>query len=574
MYTTSKATEQNWQRLGSAPVGNRLTSRANKTRSCQYIFPAESVENRQNTDWFDSVCRYILQQGVTAHTALYSLSINLLRGGVSNLDGLQAFERSFGQDGEDEMLAHCSLPQDESDILGVVYQMITPEGQRNLRGQYYTPGGVARAVLADSPVVESGYVLDPCCGSGSFLCAARVASPAQLLGVDIDPVAVMITWTNLMLRYPDKRFVPQVICGDFINLNLFSPVAEWLRGFGSEIVSICTNPPWGANRNNGQGETFSLFIRESMATLPAGGRLCLLLPDSFANIKAHSEIRKHLLSAAVLHKIEYLPPVFSGVVTSCLALSATKGMLPGNEVQVVRAGSAILARQDQFMASADAALVAHDGMTADIISLMHQKGAYTLEHSTWALGIVTGDNGNKVSTICKGAEWRPICTGKDITPYRLKPASRYVRYVRSELQQVAREEIYAAPEKLVYKFISKGLCFSYDDSGVLFLNSANILIPDVPGMGIKTVLGFLNSDLYKFIYEAMFNDVKVLKGNLMRLPFPALAEGEDAYVSACVDSIIRGQASKHDALQEFIYAKFGLSVRQVEHVRAKVYGNT
>lgn len=39
--------------------------------------------------------------------------------------------------------------------------------------------------------------------------------------------------------------------------------------------------------------------------------------------------------------------------------------------------------------------------------------------------------------------------------------------------------------------------FAYDDTSSLFLNSANILIPNIPGMSTKTVLAFLNSSLYR-----------------------------------------------------------------------------
>ena len=121
----------------------------------------------------------------------------------------------------------------------------------------------------------------------------------------------------------------------------------------------------------------------------------------------------------------------------------------------------------------------------------------------------------------KGLE--KIYTGKDISRYSLKEAKRFINYNRADFQQCAKDEFYRAKEKLVYKFVSGRLCFTYDDQQRLFLNSANILIPDVEDMCVKTVLAFLNSELFNFLYVKRFNDLKILKGNLSALPFPKIS---------------------------------------------------
>lgn len=120
-----------------------------------------------------------------------------------------------------------------------------------------------------------------------------------------------------------------------------------------------------------------------------------------------------------------------------------------------------------------------------IIKSVKEKAEFSLDKSTFALGIVTGDNKNKLSKTAQ-KNYEKIYTGKEIMPYTLKEASHFIFYDKSVLQQVASDAIYRAKEKLVYKFISKCLIFAYDDSGSLFLNSANILIPNIPNMSIKT----------------------------------------------------------------------------------------
>ncbi len=116
-----------------------------------------------------------------------------------------------------------------------------------------------------------------------------------------------------------------------------------------------------------------------------------------------------------------------------------------------------------------------------IVRIVKDRGRFSLQNSIWALGIVTGDNKRKIPPKCHDG-MEKIYTGKEIQPYVLRPAQNYILYDRAKLQQVAKEEIYRAPEKLVYKFISNKLTFAYDDSASLFLNSANILIPDIPSL--------------------------------------------------------------------------------------------
>lgn len=161
-----------------------------------------------------------------------------------------------------------------------------------------------------------------------------------------------------------------------------------------------------------------------------------------------------------------------------------------------------------------------------ILEKVKSLGKYNLGQSDWALGVVTGDNKNKLKKNYS-VGYEKIYTGKEILPYRLKTPTNYILYDRKQLQQVAKDEYYRAKEKLVYKFISNKLVFAYDDSGSLFLNSANILIPNIPNMSVKTVLAFLNSELYQYMYIVLFSEIKVLKGNLIELPFPQISSEMD-----------------------------------------------
>ena len=160
-------------------------------------------------------------------------------------------------------------------------------------------------------------------------------------------------------------------------------------------------------------------------------------------------------------------------------------------------------------------------------------------------------------------QYRNIYTGKDIGKYSLKKASRYVKYNRADFQQCAKDEFYRAKEKLVYKFVSSHLCFTYDDKQRLFLNSANILIPEIDSMSTKTVLAFLNSSLFNFLYAKRFNDLKILKGNLSTLPFPKLTPEQDQQLSSLVDRALNGDKDAPKEIDGLIYALYEFNSQDI-----------
>jgi hypothetical protein len=179
------------------------------------------------------------------------------------------------------------------------------------------------------------------------------------------------------------------------------------------------------------------------------------------------------------------------------------------------------------------------------------------------LGIITGNNA-KVLKDRPRQGLEPIFTGKDIAPYGLKKASHYIKYNRADFQQCAKDAYYRAKEKLVYKFVSNRLCFTYDNKQRLFLNSANILIPEVDGMSTKTVLAFLNSELFNFLYAKRFNDIKILKGNLSALPFPKITAEQDQQLTTFVDRALRGDTKALTEIDDLIFSLYEFDTEEID----------
>jgi hypothetical protein len=179
------------------------------------------------------------------------------------------------------------------------------------------------------------------------------------------------------------------------------------------------------------------------------------------------------------------------------------------------------------------------------------------DNATFGLGIVTGNNRSLITTT-RAPDAEPILRGTGIHKFRIAPSGEYIRFAPKQFQQTAPEPIYRAPEKLVYRFISGGLIFAYDDAQALTLNSANILIPHIPGLHAKYILAVLNSTAASFYWRTKFGSVKVLRSHLEQIPIPAVPPCEQAPIIALTDELINGSGS-FEALDARVTKAYNLS---------------
>lgn len=571
-YGISDATVRNWGKLNTKST-ERLTARANKRKSKKRILPLEYISNKENVAFVQATLDYIDENSLNILSAIFSLGISLLkRAGIYEKRHVAAVLSEYADVAIVDYLAAAVLPNDELDILGLIYQSYLQEGKKNIIGSYYTPQKIVHNMTKNFDCSEGKIFFDPCCGSGAFLLSVAADNPYQLFGVDKDKIAVLISKINLMLKYKDCDFIPQVYCFDFL---MEDSITQQHPIFEKTFDYIATNPPWGAMDDNcsftyaiTSKETFSYFFVKAYEQLKDNGTIRFLFPEAILNVKVHKDIRNFILDIAGLVSITSYDDMFSGVTTKYIDIECGKG-----------------ADKEKFTVYADDSKRTVDIRTVyetenlifnllsdddvSIVRIVKNRGRYSLQNSVWALGVVTGDNKGKLSSECL-AGMEKIYTGKEIQPFVLRPVRNYILYDRNGLQQVAKEEIYRAPEKLVYKFISNKLVFAYDDSASLFLNSANILIPAIPSMNTKAVMAFLNSSLFQFMYIKLFGEAKILKGNLIELPFPEISEAENERLTALVDEVLNGNDSKQEAIENYIFSIYGLTNDQITYVRRTV----
>ncbi|MBI4629873.1 MAG: N-6 DNA methylase, partial [Candidatus Rokubacteria bacterium] len=108
--------------------------------------------------------------------------------------------------------------QGGADPLGDFFTALRPQESRRATGAFYTPPGIVNAMLVW--VLEHGpdRIVDPGCGSGRFVVAARrLGFKGELIAVDIDPLATLMTRAHCAAAHTGRV---RVIHGDFLRLAL------------------------------------------------------------------------------------------------------------------------------------------------------------------------------------------------------------------------------------------------------------------------------------------------------------------------------------------------------------------
>jgi SAM-dependent methyltransferase len=579
---------------------NRLRGRANKTRSRICIAHADQELNSLATKKIEELALAKQAIGLDCNALMFLAALRQLElkeevrlirpdRGILDLACFGAWKRKcvmldmqewaatvskerFTNDSEIKEFYLELCPLDDHDWLGALYQGVTEEGDRSSIGSYFTSREVIRDSLSNIKRY-SGRFIDPCCGSGRYLIAAAKilgCNSNDIYGYDIDSVAVRIARVNLFLVFIDEDFLPNIKKMDALSElatgNLFCETNHLLGTF--DIVA--TNPPWGAYKNCysnkglssrvSSGETYSLFLELAIRLLSQGGSLSFILPESILNIQGHADIRKLLLDEISLTRIKVLGKQFTGVFTAAICLSGRKEKSSiCHRLGITSMNSSYDLEQSAFHSSPGYVFdIASNSDERELLDKLFQVDNVKLAcNADWALGIVTGNN-NKFILEYPTDQAEPIYRGKDVFPFQLGNPQIYIKFKPRDFQQVAKEVFYRAPEKLVYRFISNKLVFAYDAQGLLTLNSANVLIPRLPGIGIKVALGFLNSAVFQFIHLKRFSTHKVLRGNLEQLPFPLLSTALSRKMDELVASAIVGNNTLKD-IDEAVHEAFGLS---------------
>lgn len=477
------------------------------------------------------------------------------------------------------------------DSLGFVYISLQDISRRKSSGAYYTPEKVVNELIdrlyENDADWKAKAICDPCCGTGNFLLSLGVKGVdfANLYGQDIDPISVFLSRINIALMAPEMSALDirsRIIVGN-----------TYFETFTQKFDVIVGNPPWGSDFSEEDAlrcrklfktavgksiESYDLFVEKALSMLDHKGVLAFVLPEAILSVAAHDTVRRLMINSCSFRFISYLGNVFSGVQCPSIIL----GIAPNDEKTVV--GCKVSTGNDTFVISEPRTFSGgtlsfnvsdEENRCLNAISNI-ENVAYLKGNAKFALGIVTGNNKEYISTE-KRDDNEVILKGSDIQRYGITASGNYIRFVPESFQQVAPVEMYRAKEKLLYRFISEVPVFTYDDRQTLSLNSCNIVIPDIDGLEMKYVLAILNSSVAAYFISKRFNSVKLLRSHIEQMPIPVVPMDVQISIIKKVDRIMNSSeniSGLYEDLDSDIMELYGLPTKHSEVIKNALRGKS
>jgi len=176
------------------------------------------------------------------------------------------------------------------------------------RRRRVVPAPVAELIV-DLADAGHGDVLDPACGVGTLLVAARARRAQRLLGQESDPTAARLAAARLLLRDAPVR----LHTGDSLRADAYA---------GEQVDAVVCDPPfhersWGYDELVSdprweyglppRGEPELAWVQHCLSHLRPGGRLAITMPAGVASRRAGRRIRGNLLRHGALRAVVSLP---------------------------------------------------------------------------------------------------------------------------------------------------------------------------------------------------------------------------------------------------------------------------
>ncbi|MEU8815383.1 N-6 DNA methylase [Actinoplanes sp. NPDC048796] len=242
-------------------------------------------------------------------------------------------------------LSGLNLVDMRPEAISSAFQVFRRANLKAGEGQYFTPQRVIEAAVRLMEITPSDKVIDPACGTGGFLvesflsvtelirsssdmadAAARARAHRQIYGVDKDAINVKLA-RAIMLSLGDGPV--NIHAGDSIREDrwerdyphLLKPLAD------ESFTVVLTNPPFGqglkvssvearrnkytiAQRENGQYRALEIglvFLERAHRLLVSGGRLGIILPETYFFSATYNWLPKWLESRFILRGVVNIP---------------------------------------------------------------------------------------------------------------------------------------------------------------------------------------------------------------------------------------------------------------------------
>ncbi len=192
---------------------------------------------------------------------------------------------------------------------------LTLENRKDL-GIFYTDINLAEAMLKEISPSSNSVILDPCCGIGIFLDAAKFLGYNNVYGCDIDPEGIetckekghnVIEWDSIFRN--NKYLLEELNLQKGVDLIIGNPPYAMV---GPHNCSNLDSELCRSVKKHGNN-LFIGSIIQSINLLKHNGMLSYIIPKNFLHVSAYSALRKEILNNYKIVEIIDIGAHFSGV---------------------------------------------------------------------------------------------------------------------------------------------------------------------------------------------------------------------------------------------------------------------
>ncbi len=451
---------------------------------------------------------------------------------------------------------------------------------RKAHGRFYTPAPIARrlAELALGPLVEPGAtlrVIDPACGDGAFLRAARGVLPGEalstLLGVDSDAAACAACSrdgydtlaANALLTALPLGFDAVLTNPPYLSVKRAPFEPEERRALTARYRTA-----------RGQFDACALFVERALELLHPGGRYALLLPRAILANREHEAVRRILLQEGPPERVIDLGLAFDGASVEVVGLIGQKRserQLPAPTIALEdlegRSRGRLSLSQWADLPSLRLPLQTND-------AALELRGR--IARSPVTLGQVVSRLGRGIELGQKapalrgkpGPDHRPVLRGRDVRAFRCDPPACFVRPSAVPKRSLKDLALYDVPTKLFVRRVADRLLGAVDQSRALALNTLYCVQP-ARGVDAHALACVINSTLATFWWRQTFaGDDRlfpyVRAEQLAALPLPPQGLGS---LAALGKRAAKGEASPAE-VDQAVERLFGLDAAESALVAA------
>ncbi|MBC8500690.1 MAG: N-6 DNA methylase [DPANN group archaeon] len=507
----------------------------------------------------------------------------------------------------------------EADVLGNMYEQYLGhilkktvkkakikkvKSHRKEHGIYFTPTYIVDYIvkntlgelLKDKKVnAEKIKVLDPACGSGSFLIKVfdylekhfkEKASVQQelefarktkiltnnIFGVDLDPKAVEIAQLNLLLKTTEKKHrLPDIEENIREGNSLIddSQIAgnkafKWEEKF-KEIMNeggfdvVIGNPPYFNIKQDDilkKAKDFSLllsgvlnaatlFLKKGIDLLKNGGFLGFIIPKSFLIVDSWYPIRKIILENYNIKSVYDVGIAFEEVGLEQVIIILQKDKSSKNNINIIREGEQINIIPQNFFEKKRVILTSLDKEKYPLILKMEMNSTKLSEFSDMPRGLTVKSS---EYILAPSSDIVQVLGGTNVERYRKKEGSKRKpnRYLDKQNQKILQKKFIFEKERLIYQNIASSvprIVATIENKKLPTDDTLNNLTCQKSDLSIKYILAILNSKLTTFYLRYAIINCSVLtvhldKPYLGKVPIKIIPKSQQELISSFVDKML------------------------------------